>query len=587
MLKSGKDVFCMNEYQIDRLLHVQVESGCFDAALSHVWEDDVLLMTLSLRADAPVTPEKVTLRFECFVPDVFALWTPNAGDDRYLRADWGATHINSRSACGAPVLCLHTQSGENRLTVSLSDAGEACRIGCGVSEELAHYFITAEFFTELASPIDRYTAQIRLDMRAVRYEAALDAARAWWDTLYPPCRIPDDAREPLYSCWYSMHQQVSTEDIVRECALAAPYGMKVVIVDDGWQTDDNNRGYAFCGDWQLARKKIPDMAALADRVHALGMKFMIWYSVPFVGKNSENYTRFLGKYLYEIPWLNTSVLDPRFPECRAFLVETYRKAVQEWRLDGLKLDFIDSFHLEEKSSTDFDAMDCVSLEEAVQKLLTEVCGALKADNPDFLIEFRQSYIGPVMRQYGNMLRAGDCPYSAGTNRRSCTALRLTSGGTAVHSDMVMWNPQERAETAADQLTAILFAVPQVSVRIENLPQDQQTMLRFYLDFWRKHRDVLLDGKLTADEPHAGYTRICAEKDGEKVIALYGRRDAAITGCTRGAVVNASADDALLIESDASHEYTVCDCTGRELSRETLPAGLHTLRVPHSGIAFFA
>ena len=577
----------MTDYSIDGLYNVQIESGSFAASLDHEQADGVQMLTLSLCADAPITPEKVALRFECFVPDVFALWTPNAGDDRYLHADWGGSSVDSRSACGAPVMCLHTQGGENRLTVSLSDAAEACRITCGVNEERASYIFTVEFFTELTAPTDCYTAKVRLDFRAVRYEAALDAARAWWDALYPPCPVPADAREPLYSCWYSMHQEVSTDDIVRECTLAAPYGMKVVIVDDGWQTDDNNRGYAYCGDWQLARKKIPDMADLADRVHALGMKFMIWYSVPFIGFKSENYTRFAGKYLYGIRWLDTYVLDPRFPECRAFLVDVYRTAVREWHLDGLKLDFIDSFRLTEESSTDFAAMDCVSLEEAVQKLLREVCDTLKGDNPDLLIEFRQGYIGPVMRQYGNMLRAGDCPYSAGTNRRSCTALRLTSGRTAVHSDMVMWNPSEPAATAADQLTAILFAVPQISVRIEDLPQEHQAMLRFYLDFWRAHKSVLLDGTFTADEPHAGYTRICAAKDGDAVIALYGRRDASIAGYARGAVVNASCDDVLLLESDAAHEYTVCDCTGRELARKTRPAGLHALRVPHSGVVFFA
>ena len=27
--------------------------------------------------------------------------------------------------------------------------------------------------------------------------------------------------------------------------------MESIIVDDGWQTDDNNRGYAYCGDWAV------------------------------------------------------------------------------------------------------------------------------------------------------------------------------------------------------------------------------------------------------------------------------------------------------------------------------------------------
>ena len=260
--------------------------------------------------------------------------------------------------------------------------------------------------------------------------------------------------------------------------------------------------------------------------------------------------------------------------------------MRDWHLDGLKLDFIDSFHLTETSSTDYAAMDCVSLEEGVQKLLDEVCATLKKDDPDFLIEFRQSYIGPVMRRFGNMLRAGDCPYAAGTNRRSTVALRLTSGKTAVHSDMVMWNAAESAETAADQLTAILFAVPQVSVRMETLPQHHRDMLRFYLRFWTDHRSVLLDGELTADDPHTGYSLVRAEKDGEAVVAAYTKNDVTLCGLRRGALVNATPNPYLIADCDKAYAYTVTDCTGAETTRGVLPAGLTRIEVSHSGVVFF-
>lgn len=576
----------MQDFSIPVLGNVQLQSGAFRAELTHTQADGILLLNLSLHADEAVVPQEVSLAFERFLPDVFAAWTPNAGDDRFIRAEWGWTDTRSRSASGAPVLCLHTQGGENRLTAALSDAAEACRLCVGVSEERAVYMFRISFFTEQTAPLQDYAVQIRLDLRPVRYEAALRAVVQWWDGFYPPCAVPDDAREPLYSCWYSLHQVVTTEEVVRQCALSEPYGMKAVILDDGWQTDDNNRGYAFCGDWKLARKKIPDMAALADAVHALGMKFMIWYSVPFVGVHSENYSRFIGKYLDGGEQHDWYILDPRFPECRAFLVDTYRTAVREWHLDGLKLDFIDSFHLTDSSSTDYAAMDCVSLEEAVQKLLDEVCASLKADNPDFLIEFRQSYIGPVMRRFGNMLRAGDCPYAAGTNRRSTVALRLTSGRTAVHSDMVMWNPAESAETAADQLTAILYAVPQISVRMETLPQPHRDMLRFYLDFWTKNRSILLDGALTAEDPHTGYSLVRAEKDGEAVITAYTKKDVSLCGLRSGAIVNATPDPYLITDCDKPYSYTITDCTGTETASGVLSAGLTKVDVPHSGVVFF-
>ena len=43
-------------------------------------------------------------------------------------------------------------------------------------------------------------------------------------------RTPDAAFDPLYSSWYSFHQDVFAKDIEDECALAAKMGMKTIIL---------------------------------------------------------------------------------------------------------------------------------------------------------------------------------------------------------------------------------------------------------------------------------------------------------------------------------------------------------------------
>ena len=60
-------------------------------------------------------------------------------------------------------------------------------------------------------------------------------------------------------------------------------GMRCVIVDDGWQTIDNQRGYAFTGDWEVADSRFSDLPAHVDRTHSLGMAELLWISLPFVG----------------------------------------------------------------------------------------------------------------------------------------------------------------------------------------------------------------------------------------------------------------------------------------------------------------
>lgn len=70
------------------------------------------------------------------------------------------------------------------------------------------------------------------------------------------------------------------------------------------------------------------------RVHDMGMKYFLWYSVPFVGHDSLAYERFKGKYLSDGG--DTAIFDPRYSDVREYLISTYENAVKEWDLDGFK-----------------------------------------------------------------------------------------------------------------------------------------------------------------------------------------------------------------------------------------------------------
>ncbi len=50
------------------------------------------------------------------------------------------------------------------------------------------------------------------------------------------------------------------------------------------------------------------------RVHDMGMKYFLWYSVPFVGHDSLAYERFKGKYLSDGG--DTAIFDPRYSDVR-------------------------------------------------------------------------------------------------------------------------------------------------------------------------------------------------------------------------------------------------------------------------------
>ena len=148
----------------------------------------------------------------------------------------------------------------------------------------------------------------------------------------------------------------------------------------------------------------------------------------------------------------------------------YEKAVRKWDIDGLKLDFIGRFALvdgvvDPAVAEDFAGRDIKSIPLAVDAMLSDVVLRLKAVKPDILVEFRQPYVGPGIRRFGNMLRATDCPLSMVENRTRIARLRLTSGRTAVHSDMLEWHFDETAESAARCILNAIFGVVQYSMHL--------------------------------------------------------------------------------------------------------------------------
>lgn len=568
-------------------MEFKITGGHSDAqiVLTQEQKDGVIFAHVKMTQPVAKIPARFTVFFKTPCIDYYGTWNPITLPARGISPNFRKSYAESRLASGMPLQQMVSRSGNNRLTIAVSDAATPIRVGFGVCEEDACMDCVVEFFTLPIAACETYEATIRIDLRDIPYYDSLYDVTDWWENAYGyrPAYVPDIAKLPMDSLWYSFHQMLSVDEVLEECRLSHALGMETVLIDDGWQTDDNSRGYDFCGDWEAAPGKVGDFRTLVDGIHSIGMKVIIWFSVPFVGIHSKNWERFQGMMLDQTGNGRTFLsLDPRYREVREFLIQLYVDAVTKWDLDGLKLDFIDSFGLHGKSLEPDGRRDYFSLEDAVDRLMSDVHTALTAIKPDMMIEFRQSYVGPSIRKYGNMMRVEDCPNDALHNRRATVNLRFTSGKTAVHSDMLMWNVNDTAESAAQQLIATLFSVPQISVKIKNLKDDHKKMLAHYLRTWRAYRHVLLDGKLSADDPHCYYSRVCARTEQTEIYAAY--EDACIC-VTRDETLafNATSKQTLIIKNGKGRRYTVCSCLGDELAHGVVDTDLQEIAVPMAGM----
>jgi len=312
--------------------------------------------------------------------------------------------------------------------------------------------------------------------------------------------------------------------------------------------------------------------------------------MPFVGEKAESFAGFEGKFLSYWESQGTYVLDPRYPEVREHIIATYEAALREWGVDGFKLDFVDRFVPGEATElTAAEGRDYASVDAAVDRLMTDVLARLRQIEPEIMIEFRQRYIGPLMRRYGNMFRAVDCPNNAVANRAETTDLRLLAGTTAVHSDMVMWHPDDPVEHAALQVLNVLFSVPQLSVRPTRLPQDHLEMIGFWTRYWVDNREVLLDGEFVPSRPSAVFPTLRAEGEDKTVIGLYEERVVRVTRADVALdVINATPAHSVVLKLDRNlgeREVATYDAQGHEEARQRidLAAGLHEFEVPPSGL----
>ncbi|MEX0167818.1 alpha-galactosidase [Streptomyces sp. LMG1-1-1.1] len=538
--------------------------------------------------------DSVTVRAEWRVPCVgaTAYWTPNTDASRWLPPSWIAPRTVSL-ALGAPVASLVGSDDRALCTAAAGETTAPVRVGAGVVEESGEFAFTVE--QELTP--DGPPLRLRIDVGGRHFADTLRGVTDWWaeGTRHPG--VAPAARMPAYSTWYSLHQNVDAAAVERQAALAAAVGCESVIVDDGWQTADRTRGYGHCGDWEPNPEAFPDPAAHVAEVHRLGLAYLLWYAVPFIGRRNEAWERFKGLTLREEPHLDAAVLDPRHPDVRTHLVDRISRAVEEWDMDGVKLDFIDRFAVADPPPAPAGA-DHAAVHDGVRRLLADLDDRLRRTRPDVIVEHRQPYVSPGLWPYATMVRATDCPLSPAENRQRTVDCRLLAGPLAVHADMIMWNAAEKPEAVAVHLVNALFSVPQISVDLGAQTPDQLAVLGFWLGVFRRYADVLQLGALEPSRPDLGYPLVRAHDGRTTVVARYAPLPVVLQGPdgTEGPgtdaprtllVANADADPVVLLAADRPERALarVQDCRGEILSETVLDlvAGMNPVTVPTGGL----
>lgn len=519
-------------------------------------------------------------------------WKPAQMRNKNVVMCWGEGDKGDpvKGTLSAPTGIFYDLQGNNTLAAAYSNILEDTNFKMGVIEEKGELIVKIGLFPHKNKMCKEYSGTVRIDRRELPLEVVAADISKWYELENKPMKVPELAREAMYSTWYSYHQELTAADIEKEAKLAKEVGMKAIIVDDGWQTDDSNRGYAYCGDWEPSHRRIPDMKKHVEEVHKMGMKYLLWYSVPFLGIHSKAWDKFKDKILYMREELGAGVLDPRYREVREFLIGKYLEAVEIWEVDGLKLDFIDEFHQGKAQGSallDDPERDFLCVQEGVEALMEETLNSLQKINSDILIEFRQMYIGPLMRKYGNIFRVCDCPLDFISNRMGIADLKFFSGNTAVHSDMIMWDPADTPEGAALQFASIIFGVPQFSMKMEELSKEHRKVIKFWLNLYNDNKKLFLDGEFKVKSPEYLYPLLTSENEAKLAIGVYQDKIVSLDTDKDIILVNGKLDKDiyLKLERGIVGEIVILNCMGEEVKNERidLMKGINYLETPPCGV----
>lgn len=450
------------------------------------------------------------MRFSVPILDMHGYWVPESRTPS-TKIVWV---IESKSAGqrAFPFIAFFNSRQINRLSAGLTNLTDDARILAKMNQEKCTYDITIE----VALGKDSQDFELIIDQRP---QVWTDSLADWRKALALPLpEFPEGAWEPVFCTWYAVHAAVTQDWVEKNAEVASRLGFRTLIIDDGWCFDVMKRvspetistWYEMIGDWFLSEKKFPDFENHRKRVQAMGMKYLLWVAPFLIGAKSELYKQ-LADIVKPEYHEGCYTFDSSRKEAAKLLLGKMKHVIQDYGLDGLKVDFLDYIfpNMEEPRGED------------TTHFIQELARTIREVKKDALIEFRQAYATPGMLAYGTQFRAGDVPFDFIDNFHRLAQIRISVGdGVPVHADPAYWHPQESPENISRHMIASLAGVPMLSMDLLAISETEQKIIRHWLGFYQAHRETFNYGKwdVTYHQSGTAYAMVSNEK--ESIIILH-------------------------------------------------------------------
>jgi len=151
-------------------------------------------------------------------------------------------------------------------------------------------------------------------------------------------------RPIIINGWEPLKFTFDADTLFGVAAAGKDIGAEMFVLDDGW-FGARNDAHAGLGDWVVNEEKlVGGLKGISDRIHAIGMKFGLWFEPEMVNEDSDLYRahpewclrapdRFPARGRHQL------MLDLSRPEVCDYLINAVNKILDEGGIDYVKWDY--------------------------------------------------------------------------------------------------------------------------------------------------------------------------------------------------------------------------------------------------------
>lgn len=196
-------------------------------------------------------------------------------------------------------------------------------------------------------------------------------------------------RPILLNNWEATYFNFDEEKLLAIASTAAKVGVELFVLDDGWfghrDSDDSS-----LGDWVCDRRKLPEgIPALVEKIHAMGLKFGLWFEPEMVSPDSDLFRAHPDWCIHiagreHVESRNQLILDMSRADVCEYVYHAVANMLREGRIDYVKWDMNRNF-----TNVGSALLPAERQKELPHRYMLGLYGVLErlhADFPDVLFE---------------------------------------------------------------------------------------------------------------------------------------------------------------------------------------------------------